>query len=196
MKRGPLDYVVIDDFFDENELQEVNQEVLQLITFKNKNTDSAKLPNGSSKKTGEGLWVDQHYVDMNQPRESSPILRYYTKIFSQPVVATSVQLNAYFKNIRMSNFDTTLLNFYNHQQSYLPHHDQSYLTALIFLKVGDFTGGDLEFTEYNEIVPFKENRTVIFPGCVEHYAKPIREVKPNSYRVSIAKFINHQQGKK
>lgn len=195
MKRGPLDYVIIDNFFNENELHEVNQEVSQLITFKNKDTNSALKDDGSSKKTGEGLWVDGHYFDNNIPREHSPILKYSAKIFLEEVVRTSVQLNAYFKNIRISNQDSTLLNYYNEQQSYLPHYDNSLLTALTFLKIGDFTGGDLEFTEYNEIVPFKENRTVIFPGCVEHYAKPIKELKQNSYRVSIAKFINFREDK-
>lgn len=194
MKRGPLDYVVIDNFFDENELQEVNQEVSQLISFKHDKTSSATKLDGSSKKTGEGVWVDSHYAD----REQSPILKYSGKIFSDYVVGSSIQLNAYFKNIRISNKDVTLLNYYDAVtgQSYLPHYDNSLLTALTFLKIGDFTGGDLEFTEYNEIVPFKENRTVIFPGCVEHYAKPIQELKPNSYRVSIAKFINFVSGER
>jgi hypothetical protein len=65
------------------------------------------------------------------------------------------------------------------------------LTAVTFLKIGDFTGGEFLFPDYDEQIPFEENTTVVFPGCINHQAKLVYGNK-NSYRVSIAQFLNYR----
>jgi len=138
-------------------------------------------------KNAHGLFLDEHYQDRN----SSDILRLNRKLFCEELVVKATEFNQYFYTIRTCDFDATLVNFYGAGEEYKPHMDHNPITAITFFSLGEIEGGDFEFPEVNEIVPFKENRMVIFPGCAQHAAKQT-QAKPGNYRVSMAQFLNYR----
>jgi hypothetical protein len=67
----------------------------------------------------------------------------------------------------------TMVSYYGEGDYYLPHRDNTVLTAVTFIseEYGSdegFSGGDLTFTDYDITIPFKHNSTIIFPGCIRH----------------------------
>jgi hypothetical protein len=64
------------------------------------------------------------------------------------------------------------------------------LTAITFFKKGDFKSGGLIFTDYNHLVPFKQNTCVIFPGCVEHQTEDFVG-NVGDTRITMAQFIGY-----
>ena len=189
MQAKNLSYIVVDDLYLPEEFEQIKVELHKLKEF-------AKCPgeagvafdkNDIPKKNAHGLFLDEHYQDRN----SSDILRLNRKLFCEELVVKATEFNQYFYTIRICNLDTTLVNFYGADEEYKPHRDNSCLTAITFFSLGEIEGGDLEFPEANIVVPFKENRTVIFPGCAEHAAKQT-QAKSGNYRVSMAQFLNYK----
>jgi Rps23 Pro-64 3,4-dihydroxylase Tpa1-like proline 4-hydroxylase len=180
-----MDYLVMDTFYNEQELKLIEEEILALkpygISAKHTGTEE-------DLKSGSGLFLDDMF---SKYREVSKILTLNRKIFSDDVFNEAIKLNAFFGHLKHCNFDATLLNYYTDGQEYKPHSDRAVLSALTFFGVGSFTGGDFCFTKQNKIIPFKHNRLVLFPSCMQHQALPIA-TKDDSYRVSIAQFFNYK----
>lgn len=180
-----------DNFFTENELKEVKEEVKLLYRFRKRpdqtGTATHKQNSNDFKKTGQGVFLYDLYYDPND----SPSLKYYDKIFKDVFTDKLIKEHILFKHIKQSTRNSVLLNYYGNHEEYKPHTDDTCYTALVMLKIGDIQGGDLEFPELKQIVEFKENRLIIFPGCIDHYAHPTI-CDDNSYRVTLANFINYQ----
>ena len=178
-----------DNFFTEEEFKEIKEEVKLLYKFRKgpDQTGTATHQGFNLKKTGQGVFLYELYYD---PKES-PILKYYKKIFNKEFTDKLVKEHILFKHIKRSTYNNVLLNYYNNSEEYKPHTDDTCYTALVMLKVGEIQGGDLEFPELKQTVKFKENRLVLFPGCIDHYAhKTI--CNDDSYRVTLANFINYK----
>lgn len=182
-----LSYILIDDFFSEPELNEVTQETKELKRFSLDPSKTRTAPGKNGlKKTGRGLFLDTFYTEN---RSASPILEYSRKFFDPQLTKYAEGFDSFFGFIRQSNFDNTLLNYYTSSQEYRPHRDGSRISTVIFLREGDFKGGDFAFPEQNHIVEAVHNRAVIFPSCVMHAALP---VDGEGTRISIVKFINRK----
>lgn len=184
-----LSYIVVDNFYTVKELAEIKIEAEQIRRFAvgASETNTAVNENGTLKKTGTGLFLDELYVNK---RERSAILTYNRKIFSAEFMNHVEQFDVVFRFIRESNTDSTLLNYYEKDQEYKSHIDSSRISAVSFLVEGSLAGGDFIFPEQNVSIPCVNNRMVIFPSCTEHQAKPVLE---NGVRISIAQFIDHVQ---
>jgi hypothetical protein len=184
-----LTYIVVDDMYEPNEVLQIKAELLQLLTQRKQAdaTGSAVDGNSNVKKSGMGLFLDRYY----QERSQSSILNLNRKLFCEDIVQIATQANQFFNTIRQCNEDTTLINYYENGQEYKEHMDTTAITAVTFFALGEVAGGDLLFPMVNETVPFKENRVVIFAGCTPHAATP-SIVQKNSYRVSIAQFLNYR----
>lgn len=187
--KGSLSYILVKNFFDKKVLSEVYDELDRIKPFtKEPDACESATENGEILKTGSGVFVDGLYPNN---RESSPILLNCRRLFNNPEIGKkATSKNAVFGHIDKSLKDFTLVNFYTSGQEYKTHADNAAITALTFLKIGNFTGGDFIFPEHDELIPFEENTMVIFPGCVPHRAMPISGNK-DSYRVSIAQFLNY-----
>ncbi len=183
IKRKNYEYLIVDNFYNENELIEIKKEIEYLSKFKQgpEYTNSAK-DDGEYIKKGEAVWVDDFFKN----RSLSKILTLNRKIFIDDIYKEAIQSNLYFNNIKYCDSDTTLLNFYGNDDEYKLHMDKSLITAITMFKMGDFTGGD--FCLVDETIEFKENRLIMFAGCLLHQAKPI-VAEPNNYRVTIAQFL-------
>ena len=187
LKKENLDLVVIDDFYNLNELIEVNKEIKELYKFRKDAslTATAKDNNNNYLKTGKGLWLYDLYYD----KQESPILNYNQKLFKDSYLDKLIQYNINYKHIKKCNFDNVLLNYYNNTEQYNHHEDTTIYTILILLNIGNFKGGGVYFKDVDEEIEFKENRAIIFPGCATHKATPIQG---DGTRVSIAQFIGYK----
>ena len=186
---GSFFYTVIDDMYSEHEIALIHKELefLQLIKQSPDKTNTAHT-NGKLLKTGDGLFLDGVYSN----RETSVILTLNRRLFSEEVTAALEQQNCFYRHIRASNKDSTLINFYGNMCKYDAHTDLSIFTAVTFFKIGTFLGGEFCFPHNDVEINPVAGRVVIFPGCVMHQAKPIRAEEGN-YRITMAQFINYKE---
>jgi len=187
-KKDNIDLAIIDEFYNTNELQEVNKEIKDLYKFKQEAslTNAATDNNKTNKiKTGSGVLLYDYYTD---PRQS-PIIVYNQKVFTNSYLDKLIEYNINYKHIRKSNLDSILLNYYDNNQYYDSHEDRTLYTVLVLLNIGKFKGGGVYFKEIDKEIEFKENRAIIFPGCVTHKAMPIQG---DGTRVSVAHFISYK----
>ena len=183
-----LTYIVIDNFYSPEELIAFDVEIKELLTKAEppEKTDTAYDELVGLKKKAMGVWLDGEYKDRSQ----SALLTANRKLFD-PQLADALSVhNVFFKHLSNSNKDGTLLNFYANGDFYTPHIDYSIFTAITMFSIGTFEGGGFAFPEHNVQIPFKENRVLIFPGCVTHEAKAIT-AEPGNYRVTMAQFLNY-----
>lgn len=192
VSKGALNYILIDDFFSENELLIINNELDILKKYSvsplNPKVHVAMIDN-KPLKTNSSLFIDEFFASN---RNESKILTLNRKLFDDKISSIAINSNCFFGSLKNCNFDVTLINYYKINEEYLPHVDRSLLTAITMFKRGEFNGGELCFVDYNEIVEFKENRTVIFPGCLKHWAKSIETKDENALRITMAQFLNYR----
>jgi hypothetical protein len=67
IKKDNAEYIVVDNFYNNNELLAIKKEINYLLQFKVENEilESAEDKNGSKRK-GSGLWVDAHFSNRNK----------------------------------------------------------------------------------------------------------------------------------
>ena len=183
-----LSYVVVDDLYSSEEVIQIKAELDSLLLYLKEPTSLATAcdENGNLKKNGMGLFIDGHYAN----RDDSAILKFNRKIFCKEIANKATELNQFFYTLCKCNSDYTLVNYYAAGGEYKPHTDDSAITVLTFFSLGEITGGDLIFPESGAVVPFKENRAVIFPGCALHAAQETI-AEPGMFRISIAQFLNY-----
>ena len=183
-----LSFLTVDDFFAPHELQEVVQEIARLKQYllAPEFTSTAVDKNKNLKKTGKGVFLDDLYAGN---REASKILKANRELFSEEICSVAEDLDAVFAFIRLSNFDKTLLNSYVAGEGYTAHIDISRISAVTFLREGDFSGGQFQFPEQGVEIEAVHNRTVIFPSCALHQALPL---KGTGNRISITQFIDYE----
>jgi hypothetical protein len=188
-RKNALDYIVVDDIYSEEELKLIKTELIELIprTLPVDKINSARDENNLYKKDCLSLWADEYYIG---DRSKSNILNFNRKLFCEDLTSFAENVNSFFGHINNCDKDSTLINFYKSGEQYKSHRDASMLTAITLVEMGSVNGGGLIFTDFNEFITFKDNRMIIFPGCVEHKTESIT-TDINSYRVSITQFLNY-----
>ena len=171
--KEPFEYIIIDNTYTDDELRLIFLE-LDFWTLSGslmgiEHTQSARWEhNGLPKKQNKGVFLDDVYVNRNH----SNILKFNRKIYKTELDKPSVIL----KMIRDSNYDSTLVSYYENEDHYKSHHDELTITALTYLykQPKAFEGGDLVLTDYEYVFEPWFNRTYIIPGVVNH---EVTEVK-------------------
>jgi len=191
-KKDGFEYIVIDDLYSEEELTAIKIELNELIPHLQPVEIIKAAHNGDTNdikytKDCLSLWLDNFYT---RDRDKSSILNLNRKIFSKEVTSFSTKVNAFFGHIEKCNIDFTLLNVYKSDEKYLAHVDSAMISVITLFELGKVLEGGLKFTDYDEHISFKDNRAIIFPGCVRHETKPIK-LENDSYRVSLVQFLNY-----
>lgn len=188
-QKGSLFYAQIDDMYTEQEIQSIEKELLFLETLKQspEMTNSASK-NGVSLKTGHGIFLDDVYTNRN----FSSILKINRKLFDPKITEGLAKQNCFYEHLAVSDYDSTLINFYGPTDNYNAHRDTSIFTAVTFFKIGNFSGGELSFVDYGVTIEPVVGRTVIFSGCTKHQAEPV-VAKEGNYRVTMAQFIEYKK---
>ena len=164
--KEPFEYIIIDETYTEEELKLIFLE-LDFWSLSNnlmgpEHTGTARWDDGTIKKKNKGVFLDEAYANRN----FSNILKFNRKIYEIKTQQPSVVLNF----LKESNYDVTLLSYYENEEHYKSHKDSSLLTAVTYLykQPKAFEGGDLVLTDYGIAFEPWFNRTYIIPGVVEH----------------------------
>lgn len=173
-------FVVIDNWFDENELKSVWAELNHFISLptniierSENGNDVARYEDGKSKSYCNRFYLEKIYSE--QGKDFSPIIgckyKHSTDDFKKSV-------SGVFKNYMQFNQinDTySILSYYENDDHYDTHYDNSVYTTVVWLfnEPKKFEGGDFEFSRSKQLIKIKNNRAVIFPGCYEHKVKPV-----------------------
>lgn len=154
---------------------------------------SARQGNSEPYRKGHGLFLDAFYHDR---RKSSHILTLSSKIYNTDFISKLIDYDSTFQYYRISNFDNTLVNYYESDGEYKTHIDLSIFTANLVLwkEPREFEGGKFLLTEKELDFDIKSNDMVIFPGYIPHRATKL-EMHENytprkSGRYTITNFVS------
>jgi Rps23 Pro-64 3,4-dihydroxylase Tpa1-like proline 4-hydroxylase len=188
-----LPVIIIDNFYTEEECESIWQELCFLNSgnklLESDKTGSATDDDGNILKKNKGIFLDQAY----KIRKFSSILTLNRKIFE--VSNDLSEKISFFKYLKNSNYDATLIQYYENSDYYKLHEDESLITALtwFFKKPKSFTGGNLIF-EDNSKIDCEYNRIVIFPSIIKHGVENVNLSSDlhnqNLGRYSISQFIS------
>lgn len=164
--KEPIPFLIIDDTYDSDELLQIYKEIDFLA---NKLLDSSKSQSAEKNgiiKNNRGIFLDHFYKDLAY----SDILKIERKLYSQEVVKNLVECHYAYNVFHSTNFDSTLLSYYDDGSSYFSHHDKAVISMVtwLFKEPKNFIGGEFIFSDFNLNIDVKNNRTVIFFGSYKH----------------------------
>ena len=171
-------YLVVDDYYNEEELIKIWYELgyLRDKLVSPKKGGSAYITDSKGKreylKTNTCLYIDNVL-------KGSWIRECNRKTFDIQNDIKDQQKNHststwFFKNLS-TNFDSTLVSYYDNSEYYKSHHDNALITVLTWLYINPkrFKGGDLTFTDYDITIECINNRTIMFPSLIRHEVDPV-----------------------
>ena len=184
--------LTIDNFYSFQEEQHIVKELEYLrerllppeYTGSAKNKDNLAL-----KKKNSSIFLDTVFTN----RDFSSILQINRKLFDTEVVDMVEDYSIYFKYLRLSTQDSTLVSYYENEDRYASHSDSAVLTAIswFYKKPKLFGGGDLIIDDIS--IECKNRRLVLFPSILDHKVTTVTLDEPNinqgNGRYSISQFI-------
>lgn len=185
--------VIADDLFSYSQYKKMFEEFKRIkergLLLTGNETFGAINENGSNKKHNASRFLDRVYQD----RRLSDILVYNRKVFSPAVVSELIGLHPLFNYIPLCNNDSTLLSYYDNNNSYEEHRDTSIITILTWFyeEPKKFEGGEFVI-EKDFTIECKANRTVFMPSYMLHAVTPVIPEKPNKGlgRYTMTQFVN------
>lgn len=200
-----LPVAVIDEIYNGNEIDDIMEEIKFLSKrdkFKDpghtraatreivgkENSELKKVTEISLKKN-LGLFLDNSFNDRNL----SDILFHNRKVFlDKQINEFLINCNPHFRVLSRSDYDTTLISYYEDGDYYHNHTDSSALTIItwFFNQPKKFTGGNLVIEDELEI-ECKFNRSVIFPGLAFHKVTKV-EMKEEDKGKQLGRYTMSQ----
>lgn len=196
-----IDAIVIDNFYSEEQLQEIWDEIKFLtnpkIMFEDKDELEAAVDvNGNFITNKAGVWVDKVYNNWR----SSNLLRNIINNLNDAQLKTEVlNHNTLHKILWYCDKRGHLLSYYENTGYYSKHTDGGVYTVLSYFHKEPkmFSGGDIILHSYDNskkaTIETKNNRVVIIPSCVVH---EVSEVKITTKKFSgdgrycLSAFLN------
>jgi len=169
--KEPFPHVVIDDFYDDNELNMIWKELDFLCQPLKLNPPAQTGQPDNMMKQNKGLFIDEVYTD----RRFSNILSVNRKLFRLPVMQAFADTHYLNGNIFNCNSDHTLISYYESSDYYKAHSDLAVITAVtyFFREPKRFEGGNITFTEFDTTYEVKNNMVIMFPSILKHQVSPI-----------------------
>ena len=188
---NPFEHVIVDNIYNETELALIAREFQFLGGKFNQPLETLPATNedGIPLKKNKAIFLDQVFTN----RSTSDILRINRKVFQKEILATLSELHPSYGLALTCNMDGTILNHYVDGDYYDAHSDASVFTFITFFidDVDSYSGGDFVFPEFDYIVQQKNNRVVIFPGCIKHQVTKLNFKSADSKgRFSMSQFLN------
>jgi len=168
-------FVLVQNVFDENELDSIHKELDFLQSRENlwldpKDSGAAKDLENMPLKKNKGIWVNSIYANP----EASAILTNNMKLYNSGVAQQIAMEHSWFEYFLHNAEFTTLLSYYEDSDHYKPHRDHAVLTTLTWLykEPKKFEGGDLILND-EATVACTNNMTLIIPSTCMHEVTPI-----------------------
>ena len=173
IKNEPFPYVLIDDFYDQSELDRIWEELDYLCNPKRMGRSSIERGSaGVSDENGvyqplKNTW-DMFLDTFFTSRDSSNILEINRKLFNQDIFKNHPHW--LFNHVGALNEDTTQILYYENNDEYKPHRDLARLTGItwFYREPKKFTGGNLRFPKFDMEIECKHNRVIVFPSSIHH----------------------------
>lgn len=183
---------IAEDFYSEKELELIWKE-LDFLTNNGKllpphKTGAARDDRGNLQKQNKALFLDEYYTNRN----FSNILNINRKIWRE-VNKEFIKSNLMFRYLNTCNEDSTLLNYYENEDYYLPHLDNSVYTVISYFwkEPKKFTGGNLKLKDFDIEIEVKNNMVIYMPSIYVHEVTPIvmEENIKGFGRYSMSQFL-------
>ena len=173
IKNEPFPYVLIDDFYDQSELDRIWEELDYLCNPKRMGRSSIERGSaGVSDENGvyqplKNTW-DMFLDTFFTSRDSSNILEINRKLFDKEIFKNHPHW--LFNHLDALNEDNTQILYYENNDEYKPHRDHARLTGLtwFYREPKKFTGGNLRFPSFDMEIECKHNRVIVFPSSIHH----------------------------
>jgi len=179
----PFPFLVIDNWYDKETEKSIWSE-LDFLSTKNKqeqlraeNTIVARNEDGTSKSKAYRWYLESIYTE--EGRTYSTIMQ-KTDLFRTPEFHEIIQhITPQCRSFLGSDFDTTIISYYENNDYYKAHYDKFQWTSLIWFyrEPKKFKGGNLKFTEPNYEIKVKHTRLLMFPCYYLHEVLPIKTKK-------------------
>ena len=173
IKNEPLPYILIDDFYDQSELDGIWEELDYLCNPKRMGRSSlergaagADDENGVHRplKNTWDMFLDRFFTS----RDSSNILEINRKLIDKEIFKNHPHW--LFNHLDALNGDDTQILYYENNDEYKPHRDLARLTGItwFYREPKKFTGGNLRFPSFDMEIECKHNRVIVFPSSIYH----------------------------
>lgn len=184
-------YFQFEDIFTESELDLIWKE-LNFLCVPTKLKEPEET--GSAKKSGiilkknRGLCIDQCYTD----KSISNYLNLYKKPFC--VIAENEEeicnKDPVFRSFFTTNFESTLLSYYEDGDYYQSHIDACVYTYVfyIFKEPKHFEGGSLILDDLQTEIEIKSNMGILFPSWLNHTVTDVKMKSPLYMNKNLGRF--------
>ena len=167
-------YLLKENCFNDSDLNLIFDELNFLnnpLIFEGPEETRSAIDDEGIQKKNMGVWISDFYTN---PHKSS--LWRMTRNFMENSVDEYRNLHFSNRVIENTNFSKSLLSYYEDNDYYKPHTDQSAITILFwfFKEPKRFEGGDLFFSDTNELIKVKNNSMIMFPSWAYHSVTKIR----------------------
>jgi len=130
-----------------------------------------------------------------EQRKMSFIMRYQDKFKNTNLHKKIESVSNIYNQFKETNYDTTIVSYYQNNDFYKSHNDLTKYTILIWVykEPKQFTGGDLILTDLKKTIECKNNRLVLFPSFLFHEVTKIKskkKIKDGYGRYCITHFYN------
>jgi Rps23 Pro-64 3,4-dihydroxylase Tpa1-like proline 4-hydroxylase len=190
-------YLLIDDWFNKEEEQLVWQELeyysSQQKMFRGEDSVAMALKDGTPLGKHYRLHLDDIYSQRNVSNIISLKEKKFLNIEFYGLIENAFPMGRVFSQ---TNFDNTLLSYYEDGDDYKKHFDNVFITILIwFYKEPKlFEGGDFIFNDTNEKIQCKHNRLIAYPGYYYHSVEPVKMKTQEKFkygRYTITHFFSN-----
>jgi hypothetical protein len=191
-------YVVVDNWYSEDELKFIWME-LDLLTNPDimmapSTTGSAITATGVPIKQNRGVFLESLYGE--KKNLSFIVNSFVDKMANQELKMHIAQQNWFLAYLCKFNLYSSLVSYYEHGDSYLPHSDESLMTMCIHLykEPKKFTGGELTIADTK--LSLVNNRMVLFPSIAKHSVSTVKFDTENDLfsgdgRYTITYFLDY-----
>ena len=194
----PFEFLVIDNFLDQQQNVEVWNELNFVIDNKFLNTIPSTSADGSAQDpdTGETL-AQRHSLFLEDflvnHRKTSKIYQAIKNNFLHNNLHQQYPKSTLIKYLPNTNRDSTLLSFFKDGDYYKSHNDNCVITAILYLiPKNDYVGGNILFSQFDFEHKPQNNQLIVFPSCIEHEVSVLSNIgiSEDSYkRISITTFL-------
>ena len=192
-------YILIDDFYNQLELEEIWQELDYMCHPRR--MPRAAVENGAAwdgfdedgnknlLKNNSTIWLDDFF---GQNRSQSNILEVNRKLLNSVDIFKNHPHWA-INDVNSYQDDFTQLVYYEDNDEYRVHRDYSNLTCLtwFYREPKKFTGGNLCFPLWDIEIECKHNRVFCFPSSIPHKATKI-SMEKNDLGKKLGRFVMGQ----
>ena len=192
-----IPFVVIDDFYDDNEQSEIMVELDYLCTERRlipPFEDKSGATNDDKNVKNVGC---QYLESFYKKRKHSSILTITDRLFLDCVDIINNHPHWYFDLYAIDSHNTQIL-YYEDTNEYPAHQDVSRFTVVTYFyrEPKKFEGGDLQFPDHQVQVECVNNRIIVFPSMLHHRSTPVRmlenDTQTKNGKFCITHFLNHK----